>query len=395
MKFSASILAVALVTPVLAQTPSTKRLDAAIDRALNEHRIVGTVVLVAKDGKLVYHRAAGFADREAKRPMREDALFRLASMSKPIVSVAALRLVDQGKLSLDAPITRWLPYFRPKLGDGTAPAITVRHLLTHTSGLGYGFFEADGGPYHRAKVSDGMDLPGISLDENLRRLASVPLYSRPGTRWQYSLSTDVLGAVVAKASGTSLPQAVSQLVTRPLRMRETGFWTAQTDRLATPYYDGKPAPVRMTEEFFAPFGTHGVHFAPARALDRTAYPSGGAGMVGSAYDYLKFLEAVRRNGAPLLKAGTGRALAQDQLKGQKPDQVNRGWSYGFLSSVLVNQPKAATPQAPGTLSWGGAYGHTWFVDRKAGLTVVILTNTAFEGMSGQFPNWIRDAAYGK
>lgn len=395
MKLIASLLFASAVPLGLAQSPSPKRLDAAIDRALKENRIVGTVVLVAKNGKLVYHRAAGYADREAQKPMREDALFRLASMSKPIVSVAALRLADQGVLKLDDPVTRWLPGFRPKLANGTTPVIRVRHLLSHSSGLGYGFFEAEGGPLHRAKVSDGLDSPGISLDENLRRLTTVPLSFAPGTRWQYGLSTDVLGAVVAKAARKPLPQAVAQLVTQPLRMKETGFWTAQSDRLATPYYDGKPAPIRMTETFFAPFGAHGVHFAPGRALDRTAYPSGGAGMVGSAYDYLKFLEAVRLNGGAVLKPQTGRLLAQDQLKGQKPDQVNKGWSYGLLSSVLVNKAKADSPQSLGTLGWGGAYGHTWFVDRKAGLTVVILTNTAFEGMSGQFPNWIRDAAYGK
>jgi CubicO group peptidase (beta-lactamase class C family) len=240
-----------------------------------------------------------------------------------------------------------------------------------------------------------MDASGISLDENLRRLATVPLSFAPGTRWQYSLSTDVLGAVVARAAGKPLPAAVSQLVTAPLRMRDTGFWTTRAERLTVPYHDGKPRPVRMTEDYFAPTGGSGIPFAPGRALDRTAFPSGGAGMVGSAYDYLKFLEALRQGGAPLLKQKTGRALAQNQLRGQKADQVNPGWTFGLLSSVLVDAKKGKTPQSLGTLTWGGAYGHMWFVDRKAGLSVVVMTNTAFEGMWGKFPEWIRDAAYGR
>src|SRR5690242_9833095 len=136
------------------------RLDAVIEQALADKRVVGTVVLVARDGKVIYHRAAGEADREAHTPLREDAVFRLASMSKPLVSAAALALVDQGKLGLEDPVTRWLPDFRPRLADGREAVITVRQLLTHTAGLSYGFFEPEDGPYHRAGVSDGLDAPG-------------------------------------------------------------------------------------------------------------------------------------------------------------------------------------------------------------------------------------------
>ncbi|MCP3099734.1 beta-lactamase family protein [Myxococcus sp. K15C18031901] len=384
-------------TPVASSPPPTlpEKLDPVIDRALAQERIVGTVVVVVQDGKVVYRRAAGRSDREEAKPMREDAVFRLASMTKPLVSVAALALVDQGTLSLEDPVTKWLPDFRPRLADGREPVITVRHLLTHTSGLTYGFKETTvDGPYRRAGVSDGMDAtPGLTLEENLRRIASVPLSNEPGTAFNYSVSTDVLGAVVAKAGGASLPEVVSRLVTGPLGLRDTGFTVGDVSRLATPYADGKPRPVRMGEAQEVPLWGGVVHFAPGRALDPTAFPSGGAGMVGTAEDYVKLLETVRLGGAPVLKAATTRQLVEDGFAAKKLQGSAPGWGWGLGSSVLVDPVKARTPQSVGTLQWGGAYGHNWFVDPKQRLTVVALTNTAFEGMSGAFVTEVRDAIY--
>ena len=152
-----------------------ERLDAIVDEAIADRRIVGAIILVARDGRVVYRRAAGLADREAGRPMREDAVFRLASVSKPIVTAAAMRLIEQGTLALDDPVTKWLPDFRPALADGTRPVITVRHLLTHMSGLSYGFAEPPEHAYHRLGVSDGMDASEASLDENVRRIGQGPL----------------------------------------------------------------------------------------------------------------------------------------------------------------------------------------------------------------------------
>src|SRR5436309_13770614 len=142
---------------VAAISSTTSTIDSVIDRALGEARIVGAVVLVAQDGEIVYRRAAGLADRERGAPMREDAVFRLASLTKPIVTAAALRMVELGKIALTDPATKYLPDFRPALPDGTTPTITLRHLLTHTAGLAYGFMQPPDGSYHRAGVSDGMD----------------------------------------------------------------------------------------------------------------------------------------------------------------------------------------------------------------------------------------------
>ncbi len=369
------------------------RLDAVIDREIAEQRIVGAVVLVAREGRLVYHRAAGFADRETGRVMREDATFRLASVTKPIVTAAAMRLIEEGKLGLSDPVTKWLPEFRPTLADGTRPVITIRHLLTHTSGLTYGLLEPPDHPYHTLGVSDGLDRPEISMEENLRRLAQAPLSFSPGSSWRYSLSLDVLGAILEKAAGATLPEVVAATVTKPLGMTDAAFVATDPSRLATPYADGRPSPVRITDGMEVPVGEGAVRFAPSGALDPTAYASGGAGMVGTARDLLIFLEAVRRGGPPILKPSTVHAMMRDQVGPQAATQ-GPGWGFGYGWSVLDDPMAAHTPQTKGTIQWGGVYGHSWFVDPEHRLTVVAFTNTAPEGMNGSFPIEVRDAVYG-
>jgi CubicO group peptidase (beta-lactamase class C family) len=399
-RLALSALALALLTPMLAHTASApaeatnevrSRIDAVIDRAITEQRIVGAVVLINRDGKLVYQRAAGLADREAKRPMQIDTVFRLSSVSKPIVSAAALALVDQGKLSLDDPVTKWLPDFRPKLASGAAPTITVRQLLTHTAGLGYKFAEKPGTAYYQAGVSDGFDELRISLDENLRRLASVPLFNAPGEAWRYSVSIDVLGAVLEKAAGKALPQVVAETVTQPLGMRDTGFWAKAPARLAVPYHDSKPAPAKMEDPYVMAFGEGGrMTYSPSRALDPQAFPSGGAGMVGTAPDVMRLLEAIRTGGKPIMSAATAASMMRNQIgsvAGPGP-----GTGFGFGGAVVVD-PAAAHTQSARTWQWGGVYGHSWFVDPERKLTVVALTNTALEGMWGKFTTDLRDAVY--
>ena len=375
--------------------PSVKpapRIDATIDIALKEQRIVGSVVMVSRDGKIVYQRAAGLADRDARRPMQMDTLFRLSSVTKPIVCAAVLVLVDQGKLSLDDPVSKWLPSFMPKLPNGQAPTITIRQLLTHTSGIGYKFAEKPGSAYHTAGVSDGFDDAQVGLDENLKRLASAPLFSPPGEAWRYGLSIDVLGGVIEKATGKPLQDAVADLVTRPLGMRDTGFYTTDPARLAAPYYDAKPVPAPMSEPQTIPFGDGGLLvYSPSRALDAKAFPSGGASMVGTAPDVMRLLEAIRKGGAPIVSASTAESMMRNQIGKLAGPQPGIGFGYG--GAVVVDPAAAFTPQSPGTWQWGGVYGHSWFVDPARKITVVALTNTALEGMWGKFTTDLRDAVY--
>jgi CubicO group peptidase (beta-lactamase class C family) len=369
------------------------RLDKVVDRAIAEQQLVGTVVLVAREGVTVYARAAGLADREAGRAMKVDTIFRLASITKPIVTAAVMRLVEDGRLELDQPVTRWLPEFRPRLADGSTPEITLRHLLTHSSGLGYRYGDPEGGPYHQANVSDGLDQPGLGLDENLRRLAGCPLYFPPGTSWRYSLGIDVAGRVLEKATGQDLKTAVAKLVTGPLAMRDTDFAVTDEQRLAAAYADGVPQPVRMEGETMVQGRSGVMRFEPARHRDPGSFLSAGAGMIGTAPDFLRFLETIRTGGAPILAAETVQAMMADQV-GSKAETQGPGWGFGLGWAVLSDPAVATTPQGQSTIQWGGAYGHSWFVDPTRAVSLVAFSNTAVAGVNGAHPEAIRDAVCG-
>ncbi|MBB4955964.1 CubicO group peptidase (beta-lactamase class C family) [Agrobacterium vitis] len=369
------------------------RLDVAIDAALTENRLIGAVVLVARDGETLYRRAAGFFDREAGQPMREDAIFRLSSVTKPLVAAATMRLVERGAIALDQSVTRWLPEFRPKLGDNSCPEITLHQLLSHTSGLSYRFLEPEGSAYHRLAVSDGIDQPGLALDDNLHRLIQAPLAFAPGSSWRYSLGFDVLGKVLETAVRKPLPEIIHDEVTGPLGMVDTGFAVADRSRLTAAYANGDEIPCRMDGDVAVPLWEGAVRFSPDRVLDPASYASGGAGMAGTATDILTFLEMIRTGGAPILKPDTVAAMMRDQV-GPQAETQGPGWGFGYGWAVLVDPAAAATPQAKGTLQWGGVYGHNWFVDPANGLSIVILTNTAFEGMTGQLVTDVRDGVYG-
>ena len=376
----------------VADNSLAKSLDAVIDHTLFESRLVGAVVLVARHGELVYHRAAGLADREANRAMTEDTIFRLASVTKPIVAIAAMRLVEQGLIELDDPVTRWLPDFRPRLADGNEPVILIRDLLTHTAGLTYGFAE-ENGPYIRAGVSDGLAEPGLSLAENLRRIASAPLLFTPGTNWQYSLSMDVIGGVIEKQTGTRLGEAIERLVTGPLGLRDTAFHITDCERLAAAYKNASPEPERMGAEASVVALTGTVKFAPDRIFDPESYHSGGAGMAGTAREVLAILETIRKGGAPLLSRETVDLMTRDQAHGVR-QPLDPGIGFGFGWAVVTDPVAAQVPWSKGTYRWGGVYGHSWFVDPQKELTVVALTNTALEGMWGQFTVDLRNTIYG-
>ena len=383
--------------PTLKRSPDlalADRLNRVIDDTLARHRVVGTTILVARDGNVVFARAAGFADRESEQPVREDTIFRLASMTKPIVSAATLALVEQGTIHFDDPITRWLPDFRPATPDGQQPIITVRHLLTHTAGLNYGFKEPADGPYHQARVSDGLEQPGLSIDENLRRIASVPLLYRPGSVWHYSLATDVLGEVVARAGNESLPNVIQRLVTDPLAMKDTTFSVLDASRLATAYADANPQPVRMNDSQVVRNEEELITFSPSRAFDQNSYPSGGAGMIGTAWDYLKFLESLRTRDNAILKSESVAAMTTKAIPGVSAEELDPGWTFGLGFAVFEDPALDPTPRNPGSWRWGGVYGNSFWVDPVARLSLVALTNTAVAGMTGDFPDSVIRAVYG-
>lgn len=237
-------------------------IDKAIDDALMQERIVGTVVLVSIDGSLTYQRAAGFADREAGRRMQLESIFLLSSVTKPIVTAAALALIDKGVMHLDDAVSTWLPDFSPRLPDGSLPRVTLRHLLTHSAGLSYAFMERGDGPYRRLAISTGLDNTNDDLSDLIRKLNAAPLAYRPGEGWGYSMSLDVLGAVIERATERTLSDAVATLVTSPLQMEDTAFSVVDRSRLVTHYGDGTPRPRRLADDDTIPFFGNPVRFSP-------------------------------------------------------------------------------------------------------------------------------------
>ncbi len=375
-------------------TIDTAKIDKVINTAIAEKRIVGTVVEVSVDRETVYHRAAGLSNREDNVSMERKQLFRLASMTKAVVSVATLAFADRGLLRLDDPVTLFIPEFTPRLASGEQPQITLRHLLTHTAGLSYGFLEPFGGPYRAAGVSDGLDATGVSLSENVARIAKAPLLYAPGTDWSYSVAMDVLGLVLERVSGRDLRTIVHEYITAPLGMVDTGFDPQDPRRLATPYADGVEQPQRMTEPFRLPFGPSEILYSPARALDRSAFPSGGVGLIGTASDYIRFLEAVRTGGAGVIAPETAAAFVTNAT-GELPITASGpGFGWGLGVAVLLDPTLASSPANRGTWSWGGVYGNSFWVDPVAKISAVALTNTAVAGMAGAFPTELRRSVYG-
>jgi CubicO group peptidase (beta-lactamase class C family) len=357
-------------------------LDPVVDRALADGRIAGAVVLVARDGALAYARAAGHADIETGRPMTRDTIFRASSLTKPIVTAAVLSLVEDGVIGLDDPVTRYLPEFQPKW-DGQPLTITLRQLLTHTAGLSYGFMQPSDGPYLQLGVSDGMDQPGLGFPEELKRITEAGLFFPPGAAWLYSVGLDVLGAALEEATGKGLPEVVRERVTAKLGLADTGFSVSDRSRLATAYAAGPP-PVRMGANHTVPFAElSGIKFSPDRIFTDGSFPSGGAGMACSAPDFLTFLEAMRTGGAGVVSPEMAEAMRTNQTGNHAIVTSGPGWGFGFGGAVMLDPTASGSVLPAGAWMWGGVYGHSWFMDAAGKTSVVLMTNTSPEGMSGQ------------
>ncbi|MEE3926420.1 serine hydrolase domain-containing protein [Pseudomonas viridiflava] len=372
--------------------PAVQRLAEVWQGWVDSGQIVGGVLLVAQGGVLRYVSARGWADRERRVSVTRDTRFRLASLTKLLTSVAVLQLCEQGILSLDAPVTDWLPAFRPRLGDGREPVITLRHLLSHSSGLGYGFEQPPGNTYELAGVSDGLDRVAFDLQENLSRLAKLPLLFEPGTAWGYSLATDVLGAVIEQGTGRGLSQVIDEQVARPLGMASTSFRQDQ-GRLARAYKDGAGAPERIGDGDVLVLESGTARVSSGRVYDAQAYESGGAGMLGTADDYLKLLECLRLGGAPLLNSVSTAALLSNAIGKVTLKGRGAGWTFGLGPVILADPLAAGQRQGAGTWSWCGVYGSHYWVDPVSEISLVVLTNTAVAGAWGRFADALVEAVY--
>ncbi|MES2301556.1 MAG: serine hydrolase domain-containing protein [Pseudomonadota bacterium] len=368
-------------------------LRAALRQAVAGKSIVGCVVAVSYGADAIHVEAAGLADREARMPMTGEAVFRLASLTKAVIGVLALTMVEHGEIDLADPVTRWLPWFSPVRPGGEQGKILVADLLTHRSGLGYGFNEPRGGPYRAAGISDGLDSSGLTLEQNMRRLAAIPLLDDPGTRWRYSLSTDLLGLLLEVAARRPLGDLVAERILRPLGMDRTAFIAASGQALVTPYADGPETPVRMAKAHAVAMGAGEIRFSPGRAYDASAFPSGGTGLVGTATDYVRFLDAIRRGGNGILSAAMARRFATDALDGEDIGFSGSGMGWGMGAAIMRDPAATGSPLSAGSWLWGGVYGNSYWVDPVRQIAVVALTNTALAGMTGTFPDEIKRAVY--
>lgn len=395
------LLALCIATPLAAQLPRAvpesvgmsssrlARIAPLLREAVDSGKLAGVVTLVARDGRLVALDSAGFLDREAATPMRSNAVFRLASMSKAVTSVAAMILVEEGRLLLGDPVSRYLPEFRSMrvlLNPGTDSArfeaarrqITVRDLLTHRSGLTYGF--ADGAVatmYRDSGVSDGIGLDDLTNAENARRIARLPLVAQPGSRYNYSLSTDVLGRVIEVASGRPLDRFMEERIFGPLRMGSTGFWVpdGQLPRIATPYLSDSTGALTLMGDLVTRRDRITMGGKGSRG-SRTLF-SGGAGLYGSTGDYARLLQMLLNGGSldgvRILGPKTVELLtATNQLADLATKTIGAGVGFSLGFSLVLEKGLSGSPVSAGTFGWGGAYGTSFWVDPRERLVIVLM-----------------------
>lgn len=405
----ASVPAGAIAAPKAAANTSQfqlnkARIDKALEQMVADGRAAGTSALVWKDGKEVYFGTAGFADREAKEPFRRDTLVQIYSMTKPVTGVALMQLWEQGKFGLDDKLSDYLPEFaqtpvfhgmdgagKPILRPPHRP-ILIRDILRHTAGFGYGPGESY--PEKAFAEADPLNLNN-DLTEFGRRLATVPLLFEPGTKWNYSAAVDVQGLLVEKLSGQTLEAYVKQHIFDPLGMKDTA-WTQPEERfhrLAVGYKKGADGKLERKTDA----DIRRMNFDPSRKLTM-----GGAGLVSSLDDYMRFARMLVNNGSldgiRILKPSTVKIMATDHLD---PRVTDRSWlpgkgqqGFGVDFAVRTAQPKTAEENrgAVGEFFWDGAWTTLFWVDPTNKLTVVYFVQT--DPFDGTLHRDIRRAVYG-
>lgn len=366
------------------------RLDRRLARWVDDGQLPGFLVTVARHGRLVHVGRYGLRDVEAGRPVTDDTRWRIYSMTKPITSVAAMSLYEEGAFELNDPISRWLPEWADtpvyvagsELKPVTVPQlepIRVRHLLTHTAGITYGFHHAHPvDTMYRLRGFEWGSPPGADAAEVSRQLAAMPLLFQPGTEWNYGMSTDVLGRLVEVLAGKPLDEVFAERVLGPLGMTDTSFGLRPEDDPDT------------LAQLYGPGVTPMPAFAAA-ALQRPDFLSGGGGLVSTAGDYLRFVEMLRRGGSVGADPDAGRVLGPrtvaHMVRNHLPGGVDlethgrplyaetplRGVGFGYGFSMVIDPPRYGVVASAGDYSWGGAASTTFYVDPVEDLTVTFYT----------------------
>ena len=416
--FLHSALFVLLLAPLQAQTlPKAKpeevglsserlqRINEVIQRYIDSNQISGAVTLVARKGRIAQFESYGLMDSEAKKPIRKDALFRMASSTKPVAGVAIMMLMEEGKVRLSDPVSKFIPEFKdPKVAIAkttvapppqpgqpppapeiyTIPAtreITVRDLLTHTSGLGSGGASAG----EAAKLLQSRK-PTDTLADFVPRLGALPLDFQPGTQFRYSglAGIDVLSRIVEIASGLPFDQFLKQRIFDPLGMKDT-FFALPEDR----------QPRLMT--LYRRAGNKLEKHPNQEMLMNRTYFSGAAGLVSTAEDYFLFAQMLANggqlNGKRLLSPRTVELLSSNHTGEMFPGQLGRppGMGFGFAVEVVMDAIKADSRRSVGSFGWDGAFGTHFWIDPKEKIVAVLMIQTANRGLHRDFENAVMQA----
>jgi len=374
----------AQANPHVALTVEAKRLarlDGVLQEYVDKNQLAGIVAFVLQDGKPVYERAFGWADKESNRKMTTDTIFRIASQTKAITSAAILILLEDGKLNLDDPVWRFIPTFRntkvavkKDSGVEIVPAkraITIRDLLTHTAGISYGTSPEVAALYEAKGLGPAAGMGWYTADKDepvgvtMERLGTLPFVAQPGEAYVYGYNTDILGAVVEKAAGMPLDQFIRERITQPLGMKDTQFFLplAEKNRLATVYSSKDGQAVRAVE------GSKGQgHYVDG---PRKSF-AGGAGLLSTARDYARFLEMTRNggtlDGVRVMSPRTVMLMRTNQA-GTLHSQTGLGFGYGFQTTDRYG---ASGMDGVGAYGWSGAYGTSYRVDPESRLTMVLM-----------------------
>lgn len=359
-----------------------ERIDEVFSAYTTDNKLPGSVILVSRKGKVAYYKAFGYRDIESKSAMDKEVIFRIASQTKAIVSTGIMILQEEGKLLIQEPLSKYLPEFKETLvaelktegGYEVVKAkrqITIRDLLTHTAGIGYGGGAA-AEEWKKAGIQGWYFADrNEPVAETIKHMAVLPLESHPGTKWVYGYSTDILGVVIERASGLPLDQFLKERILDPLGMTDTHFYLPKNKagRLATVYSpkEGeslRPAPVAGTMD------SQGAYVeGPRKSF------SGGAGLLSTTKDYYLFLQMLanggKLNGKRILSSRTVGLMTANHLAEGVDYRPGEGFGLGF--NVVLDQGRRGTPGSVGEFGWGGAYGSTYWVDPKEELVVVYFT----------------------
>ncbi|MEW6184748.1 MAG: serine hydrolase domain-containing protein [Thermodesulfobacteriota bacterium] len=381
------------------------RLDQWLEKQISNERLAGCSLLFGRRGQAVYFKAIGKAELEPEKPFKEDTIVRIFSMTKPITTVAAMMLYEENHFQLDDPLSQYIPAFRNmrvwqgQRIDNTQPAeqpITIRQLMTHTSGLTYGFMQANpvDARYRELKIERPSD--ATDLEEWVNRLATIPLICQPGSQWNYSVSTDVLGRLVEIWSGESLAEFFENRILKPLKMVDTGFQVAEGKQerfaaLYTPVWGASLSDVGRTTAAEPKEKRGGLKLEEAAGKSSYLKPTnlymGGGGLTSTISDFAKFCQMLLNRGELEGKRLLGRKMVEYMMTNHLPDHKDMAamgqpvWSettyegigFGLGGAVVLDPVKAQIVTSVGEYHWGGAASTFFWLDPVEDLYVVFLT----------------------